>query len=142
LNQQGSWFIFIFKFNYHVRVQAAHNREHNWYQFYTLQRWHMFTHEPRFPSSPGLQVPYSLSRWLARVSLRGFSLESSIYRCWKWSNCIEHIWHNPTYSLVCRVKLGNYDRIQSAWARNISVWQMPPSRSTKTSTQHKTSLVI
>jgi hypothetical protein len=28
LKQNRSWFIFIFKFNYHVRVQAAHNREH------------------------------------------------------------------------------------------------------------------
>jgi hypothetical protein len=31
LKQNRSRFISIFKFNYHVRVQATHNREHGWY---------------------------------------------------------------------------------------------------------------
>jgi hypothetical protein len=42
----------------------------------------------------------------------------------------------------CDKSFGNYARIQSAWAGNISAWQMPPFRSTTTNTQHKTSLVI
>jgi hypothetical protein len=38
LKQNRSQFISIFKFNYHVRVQAALNREHGWYISFTLCR--------------------------------------------------------------------------------------------------------
>jgi hypothetical protein len=38
LKQNRSQFISIFKFNYHVRVQAAHNHEHNWYISFTLYK--------------------------------------------------------------------------------------------------------
>jgi hypothetical protein len=38
LKQNRSRFISIFKFNYHVRVQATHNREHGWYISFTLYR--------------------------------------------------------------------------------------------------------
>jgi hypothetical protein len=38
LEQNRAWFISIFKFNYHVRVQAALNREYDWYISLTLCR--------------------------------------------------------------------------------------------------------
>jgi hypothetical protein len=38
LKQNRSRFISIFMFNYHVRVQAALNREHGWYISFTLWR--------------------------------------------------------------------------------------------------------
>jgi hypothetical protein len=38
LKQNRSRFISIFKFNYHVRVHAALNREHGWYISFTLCR--------------------------------------------------------------------------------------------------------
>jgi hypothetical protein len=81
---------------------------------YTLRRWHNFTHESWFPSRPDLQVLYSLPRWVARVSLRSFPLESSLCECWKWP-LHRVIWHNLTLYPVYRVKHWNYAHIQSKW---------------------------
>jgi hypothetical protein len=54
LKQNQSRFISIFKFNYHVRVQAAHNHEHGWYISFTLGRG-------------GASLPMSRDSLLARV---------------------------------------------------------------------------
>jgi hypothetical protein len=54
LKQNRSRFISIFKFNYHVRVQATLNCEHDWYISFTLCRG-------------GASLPMSRDSLLARV---------------------------------------------------------------------------
>jgi hypothetical protein len=43
------------------------------YQFYTLQRLHIFTHKMCFLFSQDLQDPLTLPRWIARDPLRGLN---------------------------------------------------------------------